>query len=171
MIIPEHSIRDIIAGMPTVRINSGLTVSPKFHWGNKKELNRYIQVQKENSYPLIWLLPSLESHEGSTGQSLTKECSFIIATRETRSSLFNNERYKISFDIVLNPLTNNLIHALISSNITSRIGETHDVFKLPNFSEDDGESNVTIDLWDAISLDMNVRFSSNIKNLKQIVYD
>ncbi|WP_340156245.1 hypothetical protein [uncultured Winogradskyella sp.] len=157
--------------MPAIQINSSKTSKPKFHWGDKRELNRYIQVMKEGSYPLIWLLPSINRYEGIGGQSVTKECSFIIATRETRKSLFNNERYLKSFDFVLNPLTSNLIHGLSSSNITSRIGNNHETLNEPNYSEDDGESNGTIDLWDAISLTINVRFTSNIKNLKPIIYE
>tara|TARA_R110000782_G_scaffold152954_1_gene245523 strand:- start:2192 stop:2713 length:522 start_codon:yes stop_codon:yes gene_type:complete len=171
MIVVEHSIRDIIKGMPSLQINPTKSSLPKFHWGDKKELNRYIQVMKEGSYPLIWLLPSVNTYEGNTGQSVTKECSFIIATRETRQSLFNNERYLKSFDIVLNPLTANLIHGLTSSNITSRIGNNYETLNEPNYSEDDGESNGTIDLWDAVSLTINVRFTDNIKNLKSIIYD
>jgi hypothetical protein len=171
MIVVEHSIRDIISGMPAIQINPSKSSLPKFHWGDKKELNRYIQAKKDSVYPLIWLLPSINTYEGNTSQSVTKECSFIIATRETRKALFNNERYLKSFDHVLNPLTANLIHGLTSSNITSRIGNDYETLNLPDYSDDDGETNGTIDLWDAISLTINVRFENNIKNLKPIIYE
>tara|TARA_R110000823_G_C15864509_1_gene493540 strand:- start:60 stop:581 length:522 start_codon:yes stop_codon:yes gene_type:complete len=171
MIVTEYSIRDIIKGMPEVLLNATTIVQPKFHWGDRKELNRYLQLMKGESYPLIWLLPSSENYEGNKSQSLTKECSFIIATRETRQSFFNNERYIYSFDVVLTRLTSFLIQGLTSSNITSRIGNNYEVLKLPNFSDDDLEANGTIDLLDAISLTINVRFTDNLKNLKPIIYE
>ena len=169
MIVAEHTIRDIIATIPAIQINSNTLSKPKFHWGDADELNRYVQVMKEGSYPLIWLLPSPDNYEGATGQDLTKECSFIIATRETRQSLFNNERYKTSFDLVLQPLTENLIHGLTVSNATSRIGDNWKILKLPNYSAE-SEKNGTIDLWDAISLTIDVRFNSNLKCLNTISY-
>ena len=171
MIVSEHTIRDIVATIPAIQINSNTLSKPKFHWGDADELNRYVQVMKEGSYPLIWLLPSPDNYEGATGQDLTKECSFIIATRETRQSLFNNERYKTSFDLVLQPLTENLIHGLTVSNATSRIGDNWKILKLPNYSAE-SEKNGTIDLWDAISLTIDIRFNSNSKKcLNPINYD
>ena len=124
MIVAEHTVRDIIATIPAIQINASKLSKPKFHWGDEDELNRYVQLMKDNSYPLIWLLPSVDKYEGALGQDLIKECSFIIATRETRQAMFNNERYK----------------------------------------------NGTIDLWDAISLTINIRFNSNLKCLKSISY-
>tara|TARA_R110000803_G_scaffold153767_2_gene218629 strand:+ start:387 stop:908 length:522 start_codon:yes stop_codon:yes gene_type:complete len=170
MIVSEHTIRDIVATIPQIRINPGTTRYPKFHWGDEDELNRYVQLMKEDSYPLIWLLPSDDNYEGSLGQDLTKECSFIIATRETRQAMFNNERYNTSFDIVLQPLTEKLIHGLSVSSLTSRIGDKWKILKLPNFSAE-SDKNGTIDLWDAISLTIEIRFNSNSKNcLKPINY-
>jgi hypothetical protein len=169
MIVVEHTIQKIVDTIPSIQINSSLNTKPKFHWGDEDELNRYVQLMKDGSYPLIWLLPSSDKYEGSLGQDVVKECSFIIATRETRTDLFNNERYKKSFDIVLQPLTKNLIHGLSVSTITSRIGDEWEIMKLPNYSAE-SEKNGTIDLWDAIALTINVRFSSNLKCLKAIDY-
>ena len=169
MIVAEHTVRDIIETIPAIQINANKLSKPKFHWGDEDELNRYVQVMKEDSYPLIWLLPSPDKYEGALGQYLTKECSFIIATRETRQAMFNNERYKTSFDLVLQPLTENLIHGLTASNATSRIGDNWDILKLPNYSAE-SEKNGTIDLWDAISLTINIRFNSNLKCLNSISY-
>ena len=166
MIVAEHTVRDIIATIPAIQINANKLSKPKFHWGDEDELNRYVQVMKEDSYPLIWLLPSPDKYEGALGQDLTKECSFII---ETRQAMFNNERYKTSFDLVLQPLTENLIHGLTASNATSRIGDNWDILKLPNYSAE-SEKNGTIDLWDAISLTINIRFNSNLKCLNSISY-
>jgi len=169
MIVVEHFIRAIVETIPAIQINPTLLANAKFHWGDEDELNRYVQLKKEGSYPLIWLLPSPDNYEGASGQEIVKECSFIIATRETRQDLFNDERYVTSFDLVLQPLTENLIHGLTTSNITERIGNTWEIMKFPNYSAA-SEKNGTIDIWDAIGLTINVRFKSNLQCLKPISY-
>ena len=171
MIVTEHSIRDIIATFPSIQINRNLLLKAKFHWGDEKELNRYIQLKKDNTYPLIWLLPTSDEYNdvGSNNQSVIKDCSFVIATRETRTELFNDQRYVKTFEVVLNPLTDYLVKGLTESNITERVGTEFSVFKHPNYSDDNTE-NGTIDLWDAVKLDINVKFKNNRECLKAISY-
>ena len=169
MIVAEHMIRAIVDTIPAIQVNPSLLAKAKFHWGDEKELNRYIQLKKANSYPLIWLLPSPDNYEGSLGQEMTKECSFIIATRETRKDLFNDERYITSFGLVLQPLTDSLIHGLSTSTITDKTEDAWEIMKFPNYSADD-DKNGTIDLWDAIKLTIGVRFKSDLKCLKPINY-
>jgi hypothetical protein len=169
MIVSEYSIRSIVNMIPNIQINDSLSLKPKFHWGDEKELNRYIQLKKENSYPLIWLLPSLDKYNGSRNQYVNKTCSFVIATREIRKELFNDQRYIKTFGTVLNPLTDFLVKGLTISNITDRIGTEFDLFKHPNYSAE-SESNATIDIWDAVRLDIEVRFKDNLNCLKPINY-
>tara|TARA_R110000787_G_scaffold261374_1_gene366727 strand:+ start:6057 stop:6569 length:513 start_codon:yes stop_codon:yes gene_type:complete len=169
MIVTEYSIRDIIDMIPNIQINDSLSLKPKFHWGDEDELNRYIQLKKEDSYPLIWLLPSTDKYEGSRNQYVNKTCSFVIATREIRKELFNDERYIRTFDRVLNPLSAFLIKGLTDSNITDRIGTEFDLFKHPNYSAE-SESNGTIDIWDAVKLDIEIKFKDNLNCLKAINY-
>jgi len=170
MIVSEYSIREIVNTMPLVQLNKNTAVKPKFHWGDEMELNRYIQLNKENSYPLIWLLPSNDNYLGTRYENLIKDCSFVIATRETRKELFNDQRYIRSFDLVLNPLTKNLVYGLTHSNISEREGQDgFTSFKHPNYSAD-SESNGTIDIWDAVKLDIRIKFKDNIECLKPINY-
>lgn len=167
MIVAEHRIRDIVATIPVIRLNDDFTLKPNFHWGDEKELNRWIQEMKDDAYPLIWLLPTPDDFKGR-GAELEKRCEFIIATREINTSLFNDERYLNSFDTVLNPLTDDLIHGLNSSSISDLIGQEWQVNKFPNYSNVDKytktEKNGTIDLWDAIKLSIKVRFNDNCLN-------
>ena len=170
MIVVEHMLRAIIDTIPSIQVRPDFLSKAKFHWGDEDELNRYIQLKKDGSYPLIWLLPSPDAYKGTLGQEVIKECSFIIATRETRQDLFNDVRYVTSFDLVLQPLTGFLIHGLTASTITDRVEDSWEILKLPNYSAE-SKKNGTIDTWDAIGLTMTVRFKSNIKCLKSISYD
>ena len=145
MIVVEHFIKSIVETIPSIQLNPSTLAKAKFHWGDEYELNKYIQLMKDGSYPLIWLLPSTDNYNGSLGQEVVKECSFIIATRETRKELFNDQRYIKSFDLVLQPLTEYLIHGLTTSSITNRVGDEWEVMKFPNYSAQ-SESNATIDI-------------------------
>ena len=163
MIVSEHSIRSIVDAIPSVRINNDTDSSPFFHWGDRNELNRYLQ-EKDKPYPLIWLLPTPDDYI-DRGRSLNKKCEFIIATLERREDLYNDQRYINSFDVILNPTVNYLIQGLKKSSTTNMIGE-FTINKFPNYSE--AGKNVTIALWDAITLTIDVNFNSNC--LKPILY-
>jgi len=165
MIISEHRLRDIVATMPTIRLNDDVSNKPFFHWGDKVELNNYLKT-KESPYPLIWLLPTVDNYI-DRGQSLNKTCEIIIATQESREDLFNDQRYINSFDVILNPTTDYLIQGLKKSTISSVFGDW-EIFKFPNYSEAD--KNFTIELWDAVKLTIEVEFNDN-KCLGTIIYN
>jgi hypothetical protein len=166
MIVVEHSIRDIVGTMPIVRLNDSVSNKPFFGWGDKAELGRYLKL-KPDVYPLIWLLPSIDNYI-NRGQTVNKSCELIIATRETRKEMFNDERYINSFDVILNPTTANLIQGLTKSGISTLVGGTnYGIFKFPNYSEAD--ENYTIDLWDAVKLTIEINFNDN-ECLKTINY-
>ncbi len=169
MIVVEHAIRAIVATIPTIQINASLSATPKFHWGDELELNRYIKLKKDGAYPLVWLLPDSDKYEGENGEKAIRKCAFIIATREIRKELFNDQRYIKTFDVVLNPLTEYLIKGLTVSSISDRIGNGFTTTKFPNYSAE-SEKNGTIDTWDAIRLEIEVRFFGKITCLKQIIY-
>ena len=167
MIIPEYIIRDIVKQIPAVVLNSNKTQKPQFGWGDKLELNRYLQLKKNDSYPLIWLLPTVENHH-SDGEFCNKRLEIIIATLESNENLFNPDRYNKSFRLVLNPMADQVIKGLINSSVTKIIGATWDVFKHPNYSDNqyqDENSHGTIALWDALKITFNeVEFNDNCIN-------
>lgn len=169
MIIVEHIVRAIVDTIPAIRLNASLTTTPKFHWGDEKELNRYVALKKEESYPLIWLLPESNEYKGWDGRKVVRDCTFIIATREIRKELFNDQRYIKTFDIVLNPLTEYLIHGLSTSSISDRGGDGWVIENFPNYSAE-SDKNGTIDTWDAIRLKISIRFYGGVECLKTIIY-
>ena len=167
MIIPEHILRDIVKQIPAVVINSKITQKPQFGWGDKLELNRYLENKKNDSYPLIWLLPTGENHH-SDGDYCNKRLEIIIATLEEDENLYNPERYNQSFKIVLNPVTEQVIKGLTDSGVTKIIGAKWDVFKHPNYSDNkykSDNSHGTIALWDVLKITFNeVEFNNNCLN-------
>lgn len=164
LIVTEHKIRDIINQFNPVIIN-GISKQPYFSWGKKEELNRFIigyNNQDEQPYPLIWLLPSPDKHNILSGYC-EKDVSLVIATLETRKDLYNAERYTISYDNVLNPLCNTIIEAFQSASTTRIIDPSSiSIYKEPNYT--DQEQSATIDLWDAIRIDLKIEFNNNCLN-------
>ncbi len=167
MIVTEHNIRAIIATIPTVRINDSLSKTPSFMWGDKAQLAAYLKNKNDAAYPLIWLLPSSDDYSGN-GQQVDKDCVFIIAQREIRQDMYNDERYIKAFATILNPLTANLIHGLDVSTISNLSDRDWSITKFPNYVEAD--KNYTIDLWDAVQLTISVRFNNTSDCLKTISY-
>ena len=161
MIVTEERIKDIIAQIPYMIMKIQLHRKPSFHWGDEKELNRYLKMKKDESYPLVWLLPGKEVFR--TDGTVRRKCEFIIATRETRTELFNTERYEKSYRIVLNPLAEYLMEGLQTSSVSHFTSDEWSLFRHPNYSVDE-KKNGTIDLWDAIKLICEVEFNNNCLN-------
>ena len=170
MIITEERIRDIVSQMPKIRVNDDVSSIPNFHWGDRSELVKYLELKKDAAYPLIWLLPSVDNHVNN-GFLCNKECMFIVATRETRKDLMNNERFDISYRVVLNPVLDYLLQGLDGSTISRLISSDWSVERLPDFTESyykNDNDNYTIDLWDAIKFTCDVEFNNHC--LKEILW-
>lgn len=163
MIVFEERLKGIFDLLPNIQVNQSNSRKPSFSWGKKDDLNRYIMKNKNASYPLIWLLPSVDTYN-LLSDRVTRNVILIVATLETREDLYNEQRYKGSFKTVLNPLANYILQGLQGSSI-SRITNPNDIsiLKEPNYS-DTGE-NATIDKWDALRIECNVEINNNCLNL------
>lgn len=169
MIIPEDIMREIVEQIPAIQVNATLTKKPNYHWGDRHELTKYLTVQKDSAYPLIWFLAGLDEHTDN-GNYVERECVIIIATRESNRALLNDERLKKSYEVVLNPLLDYVVHGLRSYSRTDILREEWKVERKPDYSESyykGDNDNYTIDKWDAIRLTIDVRF--NMLNCKTVI--
>lgn len=163
MIVFEERLKEIFDLLPNIQVNPSNSIKPSFSWGKKEELNRYIMKNKSASYPLIWLLPSVDTYN-LLSDRVTRNVVLIVASLETRTELYNEQRYKGNFETVLNPLANYILQGLQGSSI-SRITNPNDIsiLKEPNYS--DAGENATIDKWDALRIECNVEINNNCLNL------
>ena len=152
MIIIEDMLTADVETMNAIQMNSSVSKKPSFHSGDELELNRYLALKKDAAYPLIWLLPEEEDHIRYM-KAVRRNCTFIIATKETRSELFNNERFANSYKIILNPVAEAFEKLLHKYEI---IGDVK-IFKRPNYSN--SNKNGTTELWDALTIKVEVIFS------------
>lgn len=168
MIVVEHIMRDIFSQIPVINLNIDEAQKPYFGWGNKKELNKHLALKNQDAddeiYPLIWLLPSKDVYT-ENGHLLNKDCSIIIATRETRVDMLNVQRWQKSFEYVLNPLANFVIEGLKTSTVSKIIEDEFEVERFSDYSDNEEGGNekesASIDLWDAVKVTASVEFTNN----------
>ena len=163
MIITENILAELVAQIPEIRINDDVCRQPNFHWGDRHELVKYLEIKSEEAYPLVWLLLGVENHR-EDGMICRRDCEIIIATRETDKSLLNTQRYLKSFDTVLNPVLKYLIEGLNSFTKTKIVNDQWSIERRPDYTESyykNDNDNYTIDLWDALKLLCELEFYGN----------
>jgi hypothetical protein len=161
MIVFEDGIEAIVNQIPLI---DGF--KPNFHWGNRDELTRWIGLQQQ-PYPIVWLVAGKEKHSEKGLKYVTRDCSFILATRNLEEDQLNDIRLRSSFDMILIPLADRLIEGVTKSNTTSLNRQEYSFNKHPHYAEREGK-NKTIDLWDAATIDCSITMNSNTQ--KTIVW-
>jgi len=157
MIVFEDGIEALVNQIPEIS-----NFKPHFHWGDETELNRYLALT-EMPYPIVWLEAGKEKQDTKGLGKVTRDCKFILATREENSDQLNNYRLRNSYDKFLNPLADRLIEGIKKFSITSLNSREYTLRKYPNYSKA-GES-VTIDLWDAITIECSVQMNTNCQKI------
>ena len=161
MIVVEDKLESLFNQIPDIKVNDNITKKLTFSWGDELEINRYIEKSKSQCYPLVWLLPTEESYNNSTDLT-QKEVSLVIAQLEVRKDLYNGQRWKGTYEHVLNPLTDYIIQAFSNSDTTRITDNDIGIFKHPNYSKKN--ENVSIDKWDAVRIDINIEFNNFCSN-------
>lgn len=161
MIVVEDKLKAIFNFIPEMSYTAGSTLyKPVFGFGNKLELVAFIkqaETNEFNTYPLIWLLyPFNEKHKNWGRKVEIEDLTLILAVNASKTML-NDERLETTFKRVLIPLYENietLFKRASTLNVSSEVG----VVKFPNYSGDlsDGDSNFTVDRWDALKTIWNV---------------
>lgn len=172
MINADKLIRGIVEQIPMISYKN-LNNKPQYGSGNRKELNKYLELKKEDSYPLIWFMnESSDENHLDHGDRVQVDCFFVIATRETDKTLFNNDRYNLSFENILHPTTSYLLEGLTIANNSFIINDEWSVRRYGDYSETEllkeGDANYTIDQWDAVKLTCRVEFNDNC--IKPIIW-
>ena len=62
MITFEESLGKLVQLLPNVTIGA-TDYTIKYNWGTQELLNKYLITNKENAYPLIWLIVGRDSND------------------------------------------------------------------------------------------------------------
>jgi hypothetical protein len=160
MIVFEERLGELVALLPP-HINEGSTTEfpIKYGWGTQDELNKYLALPRQDSpYPLIWLINGTDKENLSEGV-VRRRTNLLIATVSDKQSEMNPFIYQTDYKDVLVPVVENLIQVFIQSGISQIIRNEIERQFLPNFSV--RENNGQIDVWNVISLDLELAIFSN----------
>jgi|TARA_R110000787_G_scaffold113975_1_gene223513 hypothetical protein len=159
MIIVEDIIQVEVSKMLAINLFDNRTQKPTYGWGDKNELNKYLSINKNKSYPLVWQKLSSKS---KTGNEVSQTCEFIFAVnfRKEELDLMNPDRLEATFKPVLYPFMESFLQALNKSrNITINVNE-YDFSDIPNYPVTSLDDDV-VDLWDAVSVSIDATFMNN----------
>jgi len=159
MIIVEDIIKVEVAKMVAVNLFDNRNQKPVYGWGDKNELNKYLTIYKNKSYPLIWQIPSEKTNRVN---EISQTCDFILAINFTKNEtdLMNPDRLESTFKPVLYPFMEVFLQALNKSrNIT--INKSEFTFEdFPNYAITSPNDEV-VDLWDAVRVSIDATFMNN----------
>ena len=92
MITFEESLGKLIQLLPDVTIGEN-DYSIKYNWGTQELLNKYLILNKENSYPLIWLIVGRDSND-IYNKNISRNARIVIATRSMNKRSLTSFNFK-----------------------------------------------------------------------------
>lgn len=157
--------------------------SVQYGYGNHFELLNYLTVGKskeqgnsiinENGqddfiqYPLKWFVPSKVYSLGEPEKFRIPNATIVLAINNPHLDWLNPERESKSFS-KLYPVANNFFEFLKKNRYVTFEDQTKPIYnfqKFPNYSHVD--KNKTIDIWDAIVIEANLKFDINCLKLNE----
>ena len=154
-IVIQEVLPKLVDLIPEISVSENTTAKPFFSFGSEDDLNRYIKATNSVNYPLIWMLPSVNTYN-YVNNRVTRRLLLIVATIERRIDISNEQRFADSFSNTLFPIRDYLIHILRHSGVSNIKGEI-DTYEFPRYIQ---EETSVIDNWDAIRIECNVEFNN-----------
>lgn len=167
MIIFEDQLARIIEVLPPLT-NGTLTQKINFGWGTEEVLTRYLTIAGKVSFPLIWLAESDDTND-LREPSVKRNARIIILYESQAPSEFNAYQHAYDYDIILQPILDNLLTALEQSGISRYDNEKFKTRRVKNYSMRENESLVFI--CNAIVLDAEITFSGQSTCLQTIQFN
>ena len=168
MITFEESLGKLIQLLPNVTIGS-TDYTIKYNWGTQELLNKYLITNKENAYPLIWLIVGRDSND-IYNKNITRNARILIVTRSMNKEEFNEFQFQTYYKEILYPIQMNLIKVLRRSGISTIIDDVYNSEYKPNYSFNDDNGKL-VDIWNAIELNLEISFVTDYQcRLKQVKF-
>lgn len=149
----------------------------KFHYGDQKELSKWIADRKYDKYPLVWYVVNPFYEEQSGHKNVT---SSLMIFQSTEVDWFNSKRTIKSYDEVIEPVWQKVKSLIQKNPYIEVMGDLNRKFKIkdePSFGVDTegvrlgqsdftskgkkGTQSVTIDVVDGRIIEMNFRIKTN----------
>lgn len=160
MIVVEERLAELFMQLPSMSVTDEKPegFKPVYHFGDGKELNKFITESQHKVYPLIYQTSYDETQFAKQGYVRTN-LELVLAV-QTNAELYNTERWATTYRNILVPLFNNIDTAFKQSGII-RSEYEYRVRKRPNYSETDSkEKNAFVDIIDALVVNLQVEITS-----------
>jgi hypothetical protein len=161
MIVFEEQLARLVDVLPPFTDANATTFNIKYSWGDINELNKYMFVNSNQVYPLIWLTAGEDTH--NLGEpNVKRNATIVIATKSLMQDELNPFQYENDFKVILQPILDNLIKALQRSGISIFNETTVKTNRVANYGVDFRIANEikTLDVWNAIVFDAEITFTS-----------
>ena len=168
MITFEESLGKIVQLLPNVTI--GVNNYPiNYNWGTQELLNKYLILNKENSYPLVWLVVGRDSND-INNKNISRNARIVIATRSMNKEEFNEFQFQTYYKEILYPVQMNLIKALRMSGSCPLVIQVYNSEFIPYYSIENSEGTL-VDTWNAIVLNLEISFDTDYQcKIKQVKF-
>jgi hypothetical protein len=167
MIIFEDQLSRIVQVLPPLTSGS-LTQKINFGWGTEEVLTKYLTMAGKLSFPLIWLAEG-EDINDLREPSVKRNARIIILYESQAPNEFNAYQHEYDYDIILQPILDNLLIGLEQSGISRYDNKNFKTKRVKNYSMRNEESLVFI--CNAIVLDSEITFSGISSCLQTINFN
>jgi hypothetical protein len=178
MIIGE-ALKRLINGTEIVLSIDGNTITKNinFHYGDHKELTKWIADKKTNKYPLVWWVINPYFDEPDGYKNVTSR---LIIFQSTEVEWFNSKRSVKSYDEVIEPVWQKVKSILQQNPFISVLGDLPTKYKVkdePSYGVNTdgvrlgqsdfttknkkGTQSITLDVVDGRIIELNLRIKTN----------
>lgn len=157
MIIFEDQLARIIEVLPPLT-NGSLTQKINFGWGTEEVLTKYLTMAGKLSFPLIWLAEGEDTND-LREPSVKRNARIIILYESQAPSEFNAYQHEYDYNIILQPILDNLLIALTQSGISRYDDRTFRTRRVKNYNVRGTETESLVFICNAIVFNADITFS------------
>ena len=156
MIVFEDQLARIVEVLPTPTINE-IEKPIFFNWGTETRLAEYLTLSRGENFPLIWLAEGQDTND-LREPSVTRNARIVILYQSQCPNEFNPYQHEWDYNIILQPIADNLMTALTQSGISRYDDKSVKVQRVKNYAMNTTEDSLVF-ICNAIVIDIDLTFS------------
>jgi hypothetical protein len=156
MIIFEDQLARITGVLPILNVN-GVDMPIYFNWGTAEVLAKYLTESEGRNFPLIWLIEGEDTND-LREPSVTRNARIVILNESEAPNEFNDYQHQFDYDVILQPILDNLLKALENSGISRYDDSNFRTQRVKNYSMTQVNESLLY-ICNAIVLDASITFS------------
>ena len=169
MIVFEDQLARLIEVLPPITDAKSNQYPIIFNWGTEEVLESYLALKGKLSFPLVWLVEGEDTND-LREPSVKRKSRIVILTESQAPNEFNPYQHKYDYDVILQPVLNNLLIALEQSGISRYDNQTFKTRRVKKYSLREEKKNLVF-ICNAIVLDAEITFSGVSSCLRTINFN